>query len=64
MKIDLLFQIAAIGIITAVLNQLLTKSERSEQALLVTVAGLIIVLVLVIGEVKSLFDMMRATFSL
>ena len=64
MKIDLLFQIAAIGIITAVLNQLLTKSERSEQALLVTVVGLIIVLVIVIGEVKSLFDMMRATFSL
>jgi len=63
MKIDILFQIAAVGVIVAVLNQLLIKSERSEQALMVTIAGLIIVLLMVIGEIKTLFDAVKTAFS-
>ncbi len=63
MKIDILFQIAAVGVIVAVLNQLLTKSERSEQALMVTIVGLVIVLLVVVGEIKTLFDTIKQAFS-
>ncbi len=63
MKIDILFQIAAVGVIVAVLNQLLTKSERSEQALMVTIVGLVIVLLVVVGEIKILFDTIKQAFS-
>ena len=62
MKIDILFQIAAVGVIVAVLNQLLTKSERSEQALMVTIVGLVIVLLVVVGEIKTLFDTIKQVF--
>jgi stage III sporulation protein AC len=62
-KIDILFQIAAVGVIVAVLNQLLTKSERSEQALMVTIVGLVIVLLVVVGEIKTLFDTIKQVFS-
>jgi len=62
-KIDILFQIAAVGVIVAVLNQLLTKSDRSEQALMVTIVGLVIVLLVVVGEIKTLFDTIKQAFS-
>ena len=62
MNIELLFQIAAVGMIVAVLNQLLVKSDRSEYAMMVTVVGLIVVLLLVVGEIKELFDTVRKVF--
>lgn len=64
MNVEILFQIAAVGIIVAVLNQLLAKSDHCEQSLMVTIAGLIIVLVLVIGEIGRLFDTLRVTFNI
>lgn len=64
MNVEILFQIAAVGIIVAVLNQLLAKSDHGEQSLMVTIAGLIIVLVLVIGEIGRLFDTLRVTFNI
>ncbi len=62
MNTDILFQIAAVGIIVAVLCQLLTKADRSSEALLVGMAGLIIVLVSVVGEIGALFDTLRSVF--
>lgn len=64
MDVDILFRIAAIGIIVSVLNQLLIKSDHGEQALMVTVSGLVIVLILVVGEVGRLFDTLRVTFNI
>ena len=64
MEIDLLFQIAAIGFIVAILNLILTKSDRAEHALMVTIGGLIIVLALIVNEVASLFDTIRSVFDL
>ncbi len=62
MEVDLIFKIAAIGILVAVLNQVLIKSGRDEQAMLTSLAGLIIVLLMVIGEIKVLFDTVKTTF--
>ena len=64
MNADILFQIAAIGIIVAVLNQLLVKSDHGEHALMVTIAGLVMVLILVVGEIGHLFDIIRTTFNI
>ncbi len=64
MEIEMIFKIAAIGIIVAILNQLLIKSGREEHAMMVTIAGLIIVLLSVVGEVKLLFDTVRSLFDL
>ena len=64
MNVEILFQIAAVGVIVAVLNQLLAKSDHGEQSLMVTIAGLIIVLILVIGEIGRLFDTLRVTFNI
>ena len=64
MNVDLIFKIAAVGIIVAVLNQLLIRSGREEQALMTTLAGLIVVLMLVIQQISSLFDIIKSTFSL
>lgn len=64
MDIDLIFKIAAIGIIVAVLNQLLIRSGREEQALMTTLAGLIVVLMMVVQQISSLFDIIKSTFSL
>lgn len=64
MEIDLIFKIAGIGIIVAVLNLLLKKSERDEQALMVTIAGLVVVLGMIINEISELFDMIRTAFGL
>lgn len=62
MNVDLIFKIAAIGIIVAVFNQLLTRSGREEQALMTTIAGLIVVMMLIVQEVGDLFTMMKTVF--
>ena len=64
MDVDLIFKIAAIGIIVAVLNQVLIRSGREEQAMLTTLAGLIVVLMMIIGEISTLFDTVKAIFYL
>ena len=64
MDIDLIFKIAGTGIIVAVLNLVLKRAEREEQAMMTTLAGLVIVLTLVIKEISSLFDTVRTLFSL
>ena len=62
MNIDLIFRIAAVGILVAVLDLLLTRSGRGEQALLTTIAGLVVVLVILIQEISGLFDLVRDLF--
>ena len=64
MDVDLIFRIAAVGILVAVLGQLLSRSGREEQALMTTLAGLIVVLMMVIQQISSLFDIIKSTFSL
>lgn len=64
MEIDLIFKIAAIGIIVAVLNQLLIRSGREEQALMTTLAGLIVVLMIIINEIDVLFQTIKSVFNL
>ena len=64
MDIDLIFKIAAVGIIVAVLNQLLLRTGREEHAMLTTVAGVIVVLMILIGEISDLFDSVRKLFDL
>ena len=64
MDVDLIFKIAAIGIIVAVLNQVLIRSGREEQAMMTTLAGLVIVLTMVIKEISGLFDTVRTIFNL
>lgn len=64
MNIDLIFKIAAIGIIVAVLNQLLIRSGREEQAMMTTLAGLIVVLLMIIDQISSLFDTIKNVFGL
>ncbi len=64
MDVDLIFKIAAVGIIVAVLNQLLVRSGREEQAMLTTLAGLIVVLTIIVMEISSLFDMVKSVFGL
>lgn len=62
MDVDLIFKIAAVGILVSVLNQLLSKSGRDDQAMLVTIAGLVVALLAMIGEIKNLFDVVKTTF--
>lgn len=64
MDIDLIFKIAAVGIIVTVLNILLKKAERDEQAIMITIAGLVIVMVLVINQISGLFDTIQDVFGL
>ena len=64
MDVDLIFKIAAIGIIVAVLNQLLIRSGREEQAMMTTLAGLIVVLMMIISEISTLFDTIMSVFGL
>lgn len=64
MDVDLVFKIAAIGILVAVLNILLSRAGRDEQALMTTIAGLVVVLVLVIKKISELFDLIKSLFSL
>ena len=62
--VDLIFKIAAIGIIVAVLNQLLIRSGREEQAMMTTLAGLIVVLIMLIQEINALFQAVKSIFQL
>lgn len=64
MDIDLVFRIAAIGIIVAVLNQLLIRSGREEQAMMTTLAGLIVVLMMIISQISVLFETIKNLFAL
>ena len=64
MDIDLIFKIAAIGIIVAVLNQLLIRSGREEQATMTTLAGLIVVLMMVVQKISDLFELVKTLFGL
>lgn len=64
MEVDLIFKIAAVGILVAVLNILLSRSGREEQALMVTLAGLVCVLVLVVREISELFALIKELFGL
>ena len=64
MEVDLIFKIAAVGILVAVLNILLSRSGREEQALMVTIAGLVCVLVIVVREISSLFSLIKELFGL
>ncbi len=62
MGIDLIFRIAAIGILVSVLNALLNKSGREEQAMMTTLAGLIVVLMMVVKEIVNLFNTVKTMF--
>ena len=64
MDVDLIFKIAAIGIIVAVLNQVLIRSGREEQGMMTTLAGLIVELMMIINEVSNLFDTVKSLFGL
>lgn len=62
MDVDLIFKIAAIGILVAVLNQLLIRSGREEQAMMTTLAGLVVVLMILVQEISDLFELIRTLF--
>ena len=62
MDVDLIFKIAAIGIIVAVLNQLLARSGREEQAMMVTLAGLVVVLMMLVRQISDLFALIKTLF--
>ena len=64
MEVDLIFQIAAIGIIVSVLNQVLIRSGREEQAMMTTLTGLIVVLLMVINQISLLFETIKTIFNL
>ena len=64
MEVDLIFSIAAIGILVAVLNQVLSRAGRDEQAMMTTLAGLVVVLMMVVQEIADLFDLVKTLFSL
>ena len=64
MDVDLIFKIAAVGILVAVLNLLLSRSGRDEQALMTTIAGLVVVLVILVQRIAELFDLIRQLFEL
>ena len=62
MDVDLIFKSAAVGILVAVLNILLTRSGREDQALMTSITGLVVVLVIVVQEISELFDLIRDLF--
>ena len=64
MNVDLIFRIAAIGILISVLNQVLTRSGREEQATMTTLAGLVVVLMMVVQEISDLFALVQDLFGL
>ena len=64
MNVDLIFRIAAIGILISVLNQVLTRSGREEQATMTTLAGLVVVLMMVVQEISDLFNLVKDLFGL
>ena len=62
MDVDFIFRIAAIGIIVTVLNLVLVRSGREDQALMTSITGLVVVLVIVVQELSELFDLIRDLF--
>lgn len=64
MSVDLLLKIAGLGILVAVLNQVLSKAGRDDQAMMVTITGLVIVLMIVVKEISSLFSSVKTMFGL
>ena len=64
MEVDLIFRIAAIGILVSVLNQVLSRSGRDEQATMTTLAGLVVVLMMVVQEISDLFQLVKDLFGL
>lgn len=64
MDVDLIFKIAAIGILVAVPNLLLVRSGREEQAMMTTLAGLVVVLMMLVQQISDLFDLVKTLFSL
>lgn len=64
MEIDLIFKIAAIGIIVSILNQVLSRSGRDEQATMTTLAGLVVVLMMLAQKIADLFDLVKTLFQL
>ena len=64
MNVDLLFKIAAIGILVAVLHQVLVRAGREDQAMMTNLAGVIIVLTIIIKEISNLFTTVRTIFNL
>lgn len=64
MDVDFIFRIAAIGILVAVLNQVLARSGRDEQAMMTTLAGLVVVLMLVVQKISDLFVLVKGLFGL
>lgn len=64
MDVDFIFRIAAIGILVAVLNQVLARSGRDEQAMMVTLAGLVVVLMMVVQKISDLFLLVKSLFGL
>ena len=64
MEVDLIFQIAAVGITVAVIYQLLVRAGREDQAMLISIMGLIVVMTMVITQIKSLFDTVKMLFDL
>lgn len=64
MDVDLIFKIAAVGILVAVLNQLLVCSGREEQAMMTTLAGLVVVMMILVREISGLFQLIKTLFDL
>jgi len=64
MNIDLLFKIAGVGILVAVLHQILSKAGRDDQAMMTSLAGMVIVLTIVVKEISTLFETVRTVFNL
>ena len=64
MDVDLIFKIAAVGILVAVLNQLLVRSGREEQAMMPTLAGLVVVMMILVQEISGLFQLIKTLFDL
>lgn len=64
MEVDLIFKIAAIGILVAVLNQVLSRAGRDEQAMMTTLTGLVVVLMMVVQEIARLFELVKRLFHL
>ena len=62
MEIDLIFKIAAVGIIVSILNQVLSRTGRDEQATMTTLAGLVVVLMIVAQKIADLFDLVKTLF--
>lgn len=63
-ELDLIFKIAAVGILVAVLNQLLVRSGREEQAMMTTLAGLVVVMMILVREISGLFQLIKTLFDL